>query len=199
MSACVTALSLFLTISGLLAAPADDEHEYAPIVETRLELQDFQYKTVDGRPFSLREYLKENRLLLINFSAGWCKNSNFNGPLVQQLHEKYKDKGLGVVAVMEYSAADEVRIHINRIGISYPVVIESDSRDDREKTTHFKYRQAVGDKRKWGTPFYIIIDGKDVEGDSAGSRLTSHVYVVTGELIETEAIKFIETRLSGNG
>lgn len=181
-----------------MAVSDEPEHEYASIVERTLVFNDFTFKTPDGGLFNLREYAKGKRLVIVNFSAGWCKNSNMNGPVVQRLFEKYKDRGLGVVLVMEYSDAEEVQAHLDRIGVSYPVAVESDSRDNREKTTHFMYRTSVGDKRKWGTPFYVIIDSRDVQEDRPGAPLASRVYTVSGEIIESEAENFIETRLNGS-
>ena len=66
-------------------------------------------------------------MVIVSFIAGWCSNSNRNGHVLKRLYDKYHERGLGAVVVTEYSDADEVRIHINRIGIDYPVVIETTS------------------------------------------------------------------------
>ncbi|HEU4391388.1 MAG TPA: TlpA disulfide reductase family protein [Blastocatellia bacterium] len=174
----------------------EEEHEYAPIVASNLDYHDFSYKTLDGKPVSLREYLDGKRLVIVDYAAAWCKNTNYNGPVVKRLYDKYKDRGLGVVVVMEYSDPEEIRIHINRIGIDYPVVIETKSREEREKSTHYKYRSGVGDKRKWGTPFYVLIDSRDVVPPVPQLPVAVRVYTASGELIETEAERFIELHLA---
>lgn len=179
--------------------PDDSEHEYAPIVEQKLDFQDFTLQTPEGGLFNLREYAEGKRVVIVNFSAAWCRNSNMNGPVVQRLYEKYKDRGLGVVFVMEYSNPEEARVHLNRVGVSYPVAFESRSRDEREKTTHFMYRTSVGDKRKWGTPFYAIIDTRDIQQGRAGAPLASRIHTVAGEIIEAEANTFLEARLGAAG
>jgi glutathione peroxidase-family protein len=185
-----------LFMSALKPTAQEQDHEYAPIVSSSLDYHDFSYKTLEGKPVNLREYMEGKRLVIVNYSAGWCKNSNYGGPVVKRLYDKYKDRGLGVIAVMEYSDPEEIKIHINRIGIDYPVVIETQSRDDREKTIHYKYRSAVGDKRKWGTPFFVIIDSRDVVPPVPQLPLAVRVHTASGELIETEAERFIEEHLA---
>lgn len=181
--------------AAAVVADDDQKPDYAPIVERKMEFFDFDYKTPDDRPFSLRDYASGKQIIVVEYFAGWCKNSNRNGHVIERLWTRYRDRGLGVVGVAEYSDADELRIHINRIGIDYPVVIETTKRWDRKDSRHFKYRRAVGDKRKWGTPFYVIIVAQDVE-PAAGKVLARRVFTVTGELIESEAEQFIEQRLS---
>jgi hypothetical protein len=176
---------------------AEDKPEYAPIVERELDFYVFNYQTVEGVPFALRDYAKGKRLLIIEYFAGWCPNSNRNGHIVERLWNEYRDRGLGVVGVGEYSDADEMRIHIGRIGIDYPVVIETGKRDQRKHSWHYKYRRAVGDKRKWGTPFYVIIEARDLEDAAPKGLFARHLYTVSGEMEESEANQFILERIAG--
>lgn len=175
----------------------DEKPEFAPIVERKLDFWDFNYRTTDDRPFSLRDYCAGKELVVVEYFAGWCKNSIRNGHVIERLWTRYRNRGLGVVGVAEYSDAEELLIHINRIGIDYPVVVETKNRWDRKDSTHFKYRRAVGDKRKWGTPFYVIIETRDIEPVSAKAPLARRVFTVSGEMVESEAEQFIERRLSG--
>jgi peroxiredoxin len=176
---------------------ADDSarSDFAPIVERTLDFYDFTYSTIDGGPFDLREYARGKSVVIIEYFAGWCPNSNRNGHIVERLWTKYRERGLGVVGVAEYSDAAELRIHIGRIGIDYPLVIETRKRDQRKESSHYKYRRAVGDKRKWGTPFYVIVDARDLENATSKGPLARRVYTVSGELIEAEADQFIRQRL----
>jgi hypothetical protein len=172
----------------------ESKDETAPLVERTLAFNDFTLMTPAGRPFNLREYATGKELTLICFVAGWCRNSNHNGHVIKRLYDKYKDRGLGAVVVMEYSNNRDIQIHINRIGIDYPVVVETDGLGARKKSLHYKYRHAVGDKREWGTPFYVFIDQGDLSpGASGSSPLANHVYTVSGEIVESEAEQFIET------
>jgi hypothetical protein len=171
--------------------------EPAPIVERQINFHDLNLKQRDGQLFNLREYISGKQVVIVSFVAGWCKNSNENGHVVKRLYDKYGDKGLGVVIVAEYSDKEELTQHINRIGINYPVVIETDDRDARKKTIHFKYRQMAGDKRKWGTPFYIILEARNILPAGKNEPIARIVHTVSGEIIESEADLFLATRLTG--
>src|SRR5215470_13892782 len=110
--------------------------DYAPIVERKLDFYDFKYPTIVGGAFDLRDYLKGKSLIVIEYFAGWCENSNRNGHVIQRLWSKYRDRGLGVIGVAEYSDEVELRIHINRIGIEYPVLIETKKLGQRKDSSH---------------------------------------------------------------
>lgn len=177
------------------AHPGDAKAESASIVERKLDFFSFTYDTVGGTAFDLRDYAKDKSLVIVEYLAGWCPNSNRNGHIIQRLWGKYREHGLGVVGVAEYSSAVELRIHIGRIGIDYPVVVETRDRNQRKDSSHYKYRRAAGDNRKWGTPFYVIIEVRDIEPATNGP-LARRVYTVSGEMVEDEAEQFIKRSLA---
>ena len=191
---------LLILAANLLWAEAlplpSDEPEPAPIIERQIDFQELTLRQRDGRPFNLREYISGKQVVIVGFVAGWCKNSNENGHVIKRLYDKYSEKGLGVVVVAEYSDEQELLQHINRIGINYPVVVETDKLGARKKSLHYKYRQMVGDKRKWGTPFYVIIDARDLLPAHPNEPLARRVRTVSGEIIESEAEQFLSNRLA---
>jgi peroxiredoxin len=189
-------LSFALTAALLIVpAAASDEREDAPIVEQRMDYFDFTLNTTGGKRFNLKDYLAGKQVVIVSYVAAWCPNSVRNGHILKRLYDSYRDKGLGVVAVAEYSNAEEMRVFVNRIGIDYPVVVETSKRGARKKSLHYKLRQRVGDKRKWGTPFYVIIDGRDIEAGADAGVLARRVYTVSGEIIESEAEQFLKEHL----
>lgn len=202
---------ILLVVASIIAAPGlsasqlmlradvatdDAKPDYAPIIERRLDYYDFSYQTFQGAPFDLVDYARDKRVVIVEYLAGWCPNSNRNGHILERLWTKYRDRGLGVVGVAEYSDAYELRIHIGRIGIDYPFVVETTKLGQRKDSRHYKYRHAVGDKRKWGTPFYVIIDMRDIEPISANGPLARRIFTVSGELADDEADRFIRERLA---
>jgi peroxiredoxin len=188
-------IALAVVAANAPALSLNSDPEPAPIVERQMDFYDFNFKAADGRAFNLRDYATGKRVVIVSFVAGWCSNSNRNGHVLKRLYDKYRDRGLGAVVVTEYSDADEVRIHVNRIGIDYPVVMETSSRGDRKDSRHYKYRHSVGDKRKWGTPFYVILDARDIEASAPKAPLARRVFTVSGELVEAEAEAFIEQHI----
>ena len=189
-------IALLVTALGPYALPFNDEPEFAPILERKLDFYDFTFKTQEGRAFNLRDYSSDKRMVIVSFIAGWCPNSNRNGHILKRLYDKYHNRGLGAVVVMEYSDPREIAMHINRIGIDYPVVIETNRQGQRKDSQHYKYRRKIDDKRKWGTPFYVLIDRRDIETAAPKQPLARHVWTVSGEIIEAEAYTFIENHLA---
>ena len=74
--------------------------------------QEIEAKTAEGKPYidltmpnekgkkvSLSQYIKKNKLTLVDFWASWCGPCRASIPGVKRLYEKYKKQGFGVVGV----------------------------------------------------------------------------------------------------
>lgn len=176
------------------AALAQGGHEYAPIEEKTINYKDWTLKNLsDDKPVDLRQWMSGKKLILVVYFAQWCPNWHNEAPIVAQLNEKYAARGLGVIAVSEYATAADARKFFGDKPAPYAVVIESESRDDREKTPHHDYRIATGDTRRWGSPYNIFLDPAKVAKD--GDILTEKAWVAGGELVEADADKFIREHL----
>jgi thiol-disulfide isomerase/thioredoxin len=172
-----------------------DGHEYAPLLEQKIDYKDWTFKRLsDGTPVSLRELAKDKKLVMVVYFAPWCGNWRAEAPIALKLYEKYKAQGFEIVGVSEYGAAEESRKYFEgQGGAPFPVVVESEATDAREKTTHFGYRQAVGDPRHWGSPFNVFLEPAKLK--PSGEVLTEKAFVVGGELVEKDAEQFIRERL----
>jgi thiol-disulfide isomerase/thioredoxin len=170
-------------------------HEYAPILEQKLDYKDWTFKSLkDGSPASLRELAKDKKLVMVVYFAPWCGNWKAEAPVALRLYDKYKAQGFEIVGVSEYGAAADTRTFFDgRGGAPFPVVVESEAGDAREKTTHFGYRKAAGDARRWGSPFNVFLEPAKL--NKTGDVLTEKAWVVGGELIEKDAEQFIRERL----
>ena len=132
------------------------------------------------------------KILFMSYTAEWCVNCNYEAPYLAELYRKYHSKGLEIVTRTEYSELDKVREFIARHQMQYPVIIGSEiAYDDREtirmETFQYLLRKALGDSRKWGTPFNIIVVDGDIENP----------YVVVGEMKSDQVNDLIERTLSG--
>jgi thiol-disulfide isomerase/thioredoxin len=170
-------------------------HEYAPLLELKLDYKDWTFNRLsDGTPVSLRELAKDKKLVMVVYFAPWCGNWRAEAPVALKLYEKYKAQGFEMVGVSEYGSAEDSRKYFEGLGgAAFPVVVESEGADAREKTTHFGYRQAVGDPRRWGSPFNVFLEPAKL--NKSGEILTEKAWVVGGELIEKDAEQFIRERL----
>src|ERR1700692_2634463 len=189
---------LLLLLFALMIAPAAlraQSHEYSPLQERTVNYKSWTLNDLAGnKPVSLRSLMQGKKLVMVLYFAPWCPNWRNEAPVAAGLYQKYKAQGFEVVGVSEYGSRDDVKTYFGPTGPPYPVVSESESRDDREKTPHYGYRQLTGDTRKWGSPWNIFLEPSKVT--TTGEVLTEKAWIVNGELIEDEVDKFIGAHLT---
>ncbi|MDQ3665760.1 MAG: TlpA family protein disulfide reductase [Acidobacteriota bacterium] len=186
---------VFLTITLAPAvAQAQGGHEYSPLEEKTVAYKNWTLKDIkDDKPVDLRALVQGKKLVMVVYFAPWCGNWMHEAPVAARLYEKYKGRGFEVIGVSEYASRDEVRAFFGTAGPPYTVVIESELREDREKTPHYGYRQLTGDTRRWGSPWNIFLEPAKLKKE--GDLLTEKAWVVNGELIEADVDKFIDEQL----
>jgi thiol-disulfide isomerase/thioredoxin len=189
------AAALFTLALSAQAVRAQGGHEYAPVVEKTINYKDWTFKSLKegAGELNLREWAKGKKLVMVVYFAPWCGNWKMEAPVLARLYEKYKAHGFDVVAVSEYAALEQTRDFFGEGGAPYPVVVESEEGAAREKTTHYAYRQASGDTRRWGSPFNVFLEPARL--NKQGDVLAEKTSVVVGELIEEDAERFIRERL----
>ncbi len=188
-------LFLILALVVIPAATlAQDGHEYSPLVEKTVNYKNWTLNDLkDNKPVDLRSMVAGKKLVMVVYFAPWCPNWRHEAPVAARLYEKYKDQGFAVIGVSEYATRDAVNTFFGPTGPPYPVVSESESREDRDKTPHYGYRQLTGDTRKWGSPWNIFLEPASLA--KTADVLTEKAWVVNGELIEADVDKFIADRL----
>jgi thiol-disulfide isomerase/thioredoxin len=189
---------VLILLSALAFTPAatyaQAGHEYSPLVEKTVNYKNWTLNDLkENKPVDLRAAVQGKKLVMLVYFAPWCGNWRNEAPVAARLYEKYKDQGFSVIGVSEYGSREEVKNFFGPEGSPYQVVSESESRDDREKTPHFGYRQATGDTRKWGSPYNVFLEPSLLA--KTGDVLCEKAWVVNGELIEADVDKFIAGRL----
>jgi thiol-disulfide isomerase/thioredoxin len=189
---------LFLSILALVISPslatAQTSHEYSPLVETKVNYKNWTLPNLQtDQPEDLRKLMAGKKLVMIVYFAPWCPNWKHEAPIAAKLYEKYKGQGFQVIGVSEYASRADVRSYFGKDGPPYPIVTESESKEDKQKTLHYGYRQSTGDKRNWGSPWNIFMEPDKVS--ATGDVLVEKAWVVNGELIEDEVDKFIASKL----
>src|ERR1700752_3331347 len=186
-------ISILAFVLSPLAALAQS-HEYSPLVVKTVNYKNWalpNLKTVIDE--DLRTLMAGKKLVMVVYFAPWCGNWRNEAPIAAKLYEKYKAQGFQVIGVSEYASFDQVQSYLGKDGPPYPVVIESQSREDKEKTSHYQYRQLTGDKRNWGSPWNIFLEPSKL--NAKGDVVTEKAWVVNGELIEDEVDKFIASKV----
>ena len=170
------------------------QNEQAPILEKDIEYKNWKLKRVrGGEAVNIREYAAGKKLVMVVYFAPWCGNWKHDAPMLQKLYEKYREQGLGIVAVGEYDPVTAMQTNLDALKITFPAVYESENRTEKQNTLHYAYRRSTGDTRNWGSPWYIFLTPSTME--SAGDTLTKRAFVINGEMIESEGEKFIRERL----
>jgi len=187
------ALASFLLALAPISAQA--QHEYSPLEEKTVNYKNWTLTGLtNDKPVDLRELVAGKKLVMVVYFAPWCGNWKFEAPIAAKLYEKYKDQGFTVIGVSEYGSRDDVKAFFGASGPPYPVVSESETRDDKQKTPHYAYRQLTGDRRNWGSPWNIFLEPAKLA--KTGDVLTEKAWVVNGELIEEDVDKWIGERLT---
>ena len=187
-----------LSILALAISPARAQagHEYSPLTESTVNYKNWALPSLTAdKTEDLRALMAGKKLVMIVYFAPWCGNWKNEAPIATKLYDKYKAQGFQVIGVSEYATKDDVRNYFGKDGPPFPVVTESESRDDKMKTAHYGYRQLTGDKRNWGSPWNIFLEPEKV--NAKGDVLTEKAFVVNGELVEDEVDKFIASKVGG--
>jgi peroxiredoxin len=74
---------------------------------------DFTLSDVDGKPVKLSSF-GGRKAVLLDFWATWCAPCRMALPDLQTLSDKYKDRGLEVLAIDQGESADQVRYFLKR-------------------------------------------------------------------------------------
>ena len=190
-------LLIVLAVLAFVMSPAvarAQSHEYSPLTEQTVNYKNWTLPNLTSdQQEDLRKLVAGKKLVMIVYFAPWCGNWRNEAPIAAKLYEKYKAQGFQVVGVSEYATRDDVKNFFGKDGPPYPIVTESESRDDKQKTAHYQYRQLTGDKRNWGSPWNIFLEPAKLAAN--GDVLTEKAWVVNGELVEDEVDKFIASKV----
>jgi thiol-disulfide isomerase/thioredoxin len=187
-----TILALLLTVltTSLVLA----QNEQAPIIEKEITYKNWKYKDVrTGKETDLRSLAKGKKLVIVVYFAPWCGNWRHDAPFLERFYQSYRDKGLQIIGIGEYDPVASMKSNLDALKVSFPVVYESESRADKQKTLHYEYRKSTGDNRNWGSPWYILMQPSMME--KKGDVLVKKAHIINGEMIEAECERFIRQKL----
>jgi thiol-disulfide isomerase/thioredoxin len=136
----------------------------------------FSFPDLDGKTISSTDELFKNKVLIVTITGSWCPNCYDEAPVLQEFYDRYRDRGLEVVALsFEYTGDAErdtrqVRTFAKRLGVKYPILYAGGIDDAEKKLSQLDNFGA------YPTTIYIGRDGlvkhihAGFEGKATGER-----------------------------
>ncbi len=85
---------------------------------------DFTLATLSGTSLSLAEL--RGKVVLLNFWATWCGPCRKEMPAIEALYQRYKDRGLEVLAIsLDKLSTTVVETFVQEMGVTYRVALDS--------------------------------------------------------------------------
>ncbi len=117
---------IIIIITGLLSSA------FVPITFAQIKVgqkvPDFVTSTLDGKRFSLKEYLKQpdNKVLILTFFATWCDPCGEDLKYLKSLHDQYGNQGLRVFCVFtgRLSKVKAAKKYLEELDINFPVLLD---------------------------------------------------------------------------
>jgi peroxiredoxin len=152
----VAAVTLYVLFTGSSASPPVGRGSAAP---------DFALPSLDSERLVALSDLR-GRVVLVNFWATWCKPCEDEMPAMDRLYRELHSAGFELLAISVGEQPSVVREFRDRLGVTFPVLLDSDKRVAIEWQT-FKFPESllvdrdgtvleryVG-PREWDAPAYV--------------------------------------------
>lgn len=146
----------------------------------------FSFPDLNGKVVSNTDARFKNKVVLINITGSWCPNCHDEAPFLAEIYNKYRSRGLEIVA-LSFEEAEQLqnptrlRAFIKEYGIKYTVLLGGETGSAKEKLTQAQNWDA------WPTTFFVGRDGlvKAVHAGFPGPG--------SGELYRRDKEEFIAT------
>jgi len=114
---------------ALLGAP-----EVPPAVGRGAPAPDFALERLgDGTQMTLADL--KGQVVLVNFWATWCKTCEDEMPAMERLYRSLRAEGFELVAISVDQEAEDVVRFQERLGLSFPILLDPDQRAARAYQT----------------------------------------------------------------
>jgi len=87
--------------------------------------KDFSLKGLDGKEYKLSNF--RGKVVVLDFWATWCPPCRASLPFFENIHKKYKDKGLVVVGVSVDMSDRVVKKFVESKGLTYLILLDKDN------------------------------------------------------------------------
>jgi len=119
----------------------------------------FSFPDLSGKLVGNADERFRGKVVIVNISGSWCPNCHDEAPFLQDLYERYVERGLEIVA-LDFEEADQqpdlprLSAFIERYGITYTVLIAGEPSQLNEKVPQAE------NLNSWPTTFFLGRDGR---------------------------------------
>lgn len=85
-------------------------------------IESFTLPDMNGRPVSLDSVLAENRYVWVNFWASWCGPCRREMPMMAEVFNEFKGRGLSIVAVNVGEDSSTVRSYLSNRDLPFTIL-----------------------------------------------------------------------------
>lgn len=102
-----------------------------------LKAPDFELNDLDGNPVTLFKMLEKGPVI-VNFWATWCKPCLRELPHLQDIHQKYKERGVTLLAISVDSprSLSKVKSFVSGSGYTFTVLMDPNKDAARKLNAH---------------------------------------------------------------
>jgi peroxiredoxin len=86
----------------------------------------FTLSMLRGDQVSLQNDFKD-KVIMVRFWADWCPFCEEEMKALEPIYKKYKEKGFVILAINVAQSVKTVKKYVDRLGLSYPILLDSDS------------------------------------------------------------------------
>ncbi|MBC7326715.1 redoxin domain-containing protein [bacterium] len=108
--------------------PPADAKEFSPQAGGNFEgkpAPDFTLMSLDGKTYTLSNL--KGKVVLLDFWATWCPPCREELPIIEKLHQEYKDKGLLVLGINDEDKAT-VENFLKENNLTFPILVDAQSK-----------------------------------------------------------------------
>ncbi|OGO15913.1 MAG: hypothetical protein A2Z14_15035 [Chloroflexi bacterium RBG_16_48_8] len=97
------------------------------LVRVGYSSQDFTLEDLFGELHSLSEH--QGQVVLINFWTTWCPPCKEEMPALQEVYDRYRDRGFIVLGVnwTEVDELEQIGPFVQELGLTFPILLDVDS------------------------------------------------------------------------